>query len=88
MTNILTYKVSTIRGEGHLAGLCNLLNPDALLIGGELGATGTPLLEGVATSIQRHTQPATAAAMEILPASLGVRAELTGALQLAATIAV
>lgn len=90
LDDTITHRILNEAGRtlgGVLAGLCNLLNPDALIIGGELGATGTPLLDGVASSIQRHTQPATAAAMEILPASLGVRAELTGALQLAATMA-
>jgi predicted NBD/HSP70 family sugar kinase len=70
-----------------LADLCNLLNPGALIIGGELGAAGTSLLEGVEASVERYAQPATAAAIEILPASLGVRAELTGALHLAASLA-
>ena len=71
-----------------LADLCNLLNPGALIIGGELGAAGPSLLEGVTASIERYAQPATADALEILPAALGVRAELTGALQLAASRAV
>ncbi len=70
-----------------LADLCNLLNPGALIIGGELGAAGTSLLEGVEASVERYAQPATAAAIDILPASLGVRAELTGALHLAASLA-
>ena len=67
-----------------LAELCNLLNPGALVIGGELGAAGPSLIEGVTASIERFAQPATSDALEILPAALGVRAELTGALQLAA----
>jgi predicted NBD/HSP70 family sugar kinase len=70
-----------------LADLCNLLNPAALIIGGELGAAGTSLIEGVQASVDRYAQPATAAALEILPASLGTRAELTGALQLSANMA-
>ncbi len=70
-----------------LADMCNLLNPSALIIGGELGAAGRALLEGVEASVRRHAQPATAAAIEILAAELGVRAELTGAIQLAASLA-
>ena len=72
---------------GVLADLCNLLNPGALIIGGELGSAGISLLEGIEASVERYAQPATAAAVEVLPARLGVRAELTGALQLAATMA-
>ncbi|ROS31350.1 ROK family transcriptional regulator [Cellulomonas sp. PhB150] len=71
-----------------LASLCNLLNPDALIIGGELGATGSGFLDGVEATVARHAQPATAAALEIMPAALGVRAEVTGALQMAASMVV
>lgn len=70
-----------------LADLCNLLNPTALIIGGELGASGPALVEGVRASVNRFAQPATAAAIEVLPAALGRRAELVGALQLAGTLA-
>jgi len=72
---------------GVLADVCNLLNPGALIIGGELGAAGSPLLEGVESSVGRYAQPAISAAVEILPASLGIRAELTGALHLASMLA-
>ncbi|MBD8059723.1 ROK family transcriptional regulator [Cellulomonas sp. JH27-2] len=71
-----------------LASLCNLLNPDALVVGGELAAAGSSFLEGVEQAVLRHTQPATAAALEIMPAHLGIRAEVTGALQMAAAAAV
>ncbi|HEY8718346.1 ROK family transcriptional regulator [Pengzhenrongella sp.] len=70
-----------------LAHLCNLLNPSALIIGGELGCVGAPLIDGVHSSMGRYAQPATGAAIEIVPAELGVRAEITGALQLAVTLA-
>ncbi|RIJ67022.1 ROK family protein [Nakamurella silvestris] len=67
-----------------LADLCNLINPGAIIIGGELGASGEALIDGVRSSVHRYAQPATAAALEISAAELGTRAELTGALQLAA----
>lgn len=66
-----------------LAQLCDLLNPDALIVGGELGALGAPLLEGVRSSISRYSQPAIAAAITVSAAELGERAELEGALELA-----
>lgn len=72
---------------GVLATLCDLLNPEAVIIGGELGAAAPRFLDGVAASIERHAQPATAAAVEVTPAELGVRAELVGALELAAVAA-
>lgn len=71
---------------GVLSVLCNLLNPQALVIGGELGALGSPLLEGVRTTVQRHTQPAIAASLDILGAELGRDAELMGAATMAAAL--
>lgn len=66
-----------------LADMCNLLNPTAVIVGGELGTAGTELVDGIQDSIERYTQPATAATLEVIPAELGDRAELTGALELA-----
>jgi hypothetical protein len=60
----------------------------SLIIGGELGNADGPLVHGVSTAIRLHAQPATVEAMDFLPAALGVRAELTGALQLAASTSV
>ena len=70
-----------------LADLVNLLNPSALILGGELGTAGAPLVQGVEASLRQYAQPATAAALQVLTAALGMRAELTGALQMAASMA-
>ena len=70
-----------------LADLVNLLNPSALILGGELSTAGPPFVQGVEASLRRYAQPATSAALQVLPAALGGRAELTGALQLAASMA-
>jgi predicted NBD/HSP70 family sugar kinase len=67
--------------------LANLLNPAAVIIGGELGAVDQPLIDGVRESIQRHAQPAIADALRVQPATLGIDTELIGALQLAAQLA-
>lgn len=69
-----------------LAGLCDLLNPTLLIIGGELGAC-QPLIDGVRASVNRFAQPSTSSAIEIVAAGLGTRAEIVGAVQLAATLA-
>ncbi|QIG41663.1 ROK family transcriptional regulator [Nocardioides anomalus] len=66
-----------------LAEFCNLVNPSALVIGGELGEAGGVLFDGVEQAVRRHAQPATFAALEVLPAELGSRAELVGAVHLA-----
>ena len=72
---------------GVLAVLCNLLNPAALVIGGELGASDGPLLDGVTDAVRRHAQPAIAQSLTILPAGLGADAELVGAAGMAASLA-
>lgn len=70
-----------------LAGLCDLINPTLLIIGGELGSSGKPLIDGVRASVNRFAQPSTSRAIEVAPAALGRRAELVGAVQLAGTLA-
>jgi len=70
-----------------LAGLCDLLNPTLLVIGGELGTSGKSLIDGVRASVNRFAQPATSAAITVLPAGLGRRAELMGAVQMAGALA-
>jgi predicted NBD/HSP70 family sugar kinase len=63
-----------------LADLCNCINPERVVVGGELGAAATPLLEGIRESIQRWALPATAEATAVVPGVLGPRAELLGSL--------
>jgi predicted NBD/HSP70 family sugar kinase len=63
-----------------LADACNVLNPAAIIVGGELSTAGAPLLDGIRESIDRHAQPAIAQAVQIMPGALGERAEVLGAL--------
>src|SRR3954451_24635105 len=67
---------------GALADLCNHLNPEAIVVGGELAAAGEPLLDGMRETIERRAQPAAAAAVRVVAGVLGERAELLGALAL------
>lgn len=69
-----------------LAMFCNLLNPSVLVLGGELGASGPSFVDSVRMSLLREAQPATGAGLDVVPAGLGVRAELVGALQAAAEL--
>ena len=62
-----------------LADLVNCLNPAAIILGGELGAAGEPLAEGVRESINRYAQPASAQAVTITASTLQQRSELLGA---------
>lgn len=70
-----------------LAGLCDLFNPTVLVIGGELGSSGSSLVDGVRASLNRFAQPSTSSAVQVVAAELGQRAELVGAVQLASTFA-
>ncbi len=67
-----------------VADLCNCLNPAAVILGGELGEYGTAVIDGLRDSIDRYSQPATSEAVAVLAAENGRRAELLGALALAA----
>jgi predicted NBD/HSP70 family sugar kinase len=65
-----------------LADLCNNLNPAAVIVGGDLGASPT-LLSGIRDSVDRYAQPAVASAVRVQPGVLGERAEIMGALAMA-----
>jgi predicted NBD/HSP70 family sugar kinase len=65
-----------------LADLCNLVNPQAIIVGGDLSAAGEPLLAGIRESIERRALPDAAKAVEVKAAVLGDRAQVLGALAL------
>jgi predicted NBD/HSP70 family sugar kinase len=65
-----------------LADLCNALNPEAIIVGGELSEAGEPLLGGIRESVDRFALPAAAQSIQVLRAELGDRAEVVGALAL------
>jgi predicted NBD/HSP70 family sugar kinase len=66
-----------------LADLCNSLNPEALVLGGELSQVGEALLGGVRESLNRSAQPGIVRALRVLGGTLGPRAQLIGAVALA-----
>jgi predicted NBD/HSP70 family sugar kinase len=82
--HILAAAGSTL-GEG-LAPVCNLLNPTALILGGDLGGSAD-FIAGTAAAVERYSQPGIAATVEVLSAELGELAELTGGLRLAGRLA-
>ncbi len=65
-----------------LAGLCNLLNPDCVIIGGDLSAAGELITEPIFESIRRYAILSAAEQVSVVPGTLGERAELLGALAL------
>ncbi len=65
-----------------LADIVNVLNPELVVLGGELAAVGEPLREGVVESLRRYALPAATAAVRVELGVLGDRAEVLGALAL------
>jgi predicted NBD/HSP70 family sugar kinase len=67
-----------------LASLVNVLNPEAIVLGGELAAAGDALLQPVRTAIERHAIQPAEQDVRVMRSALGDRAEVLGALVLAA----
>jgi glucokinase-like ROK family protein len=67
---------------GAVALLFNILNPQRLVVGGDLAAAGDLLLDGVRESVRRWALPAAAEAARVVPGVLGERAGVLGALAL------
>jgi predicted NBD/HSP70 family sugar kinase len=66
-----------------LANLCNLLNPEAILIGGAITtAAGEAVISGVREAIDKCALPPNARSVEVRLATVGERGELLGALTL------
>jgi predicted NBD/HSP70 family sugar kinase len=66
-----------------VAGLCNLINPERVIVGGLLSRAGDVLLQPLRESIRRHAVQATAEKVEVVQAVFVERAELLGSLALA-----
>jgi predicted NBD/HSP70 family sugar kinase/biotin operon repressor len=66
-----------------VAGLCNLINPERVIVGGLLSRVGELLLQPIRESIRRHAVFAAAERVDVVPAVFVERAELLGSLALA-----
>ncbi|WGL52350.1 ROK family protein [Nocardioides sp. BP30] len=87
ITDRILHESGRILGQ-VVSDLCNLVNPTAVIVGGELGAAGEAFVQGVEQAIRRYAQPATSAALVVRAAEFGNRAELHGALALAGRVPV
>lgn len=65
-----------------VANLCNLFNPQRVVIGGTLSLAGDLVLEPIRRAVRRHTTPVTAGTVDVVAGILGDRAEVLGALAL------
>jgi glucokinase-like ROK family protein len=63
-----------------VANFCNLLAPARVVIGGELAMAGDLLLDPIREGVRRHALRPAADRLSLLPAALGDRAEVLGAI--------
>jgi predicted NBD/HSP70 family sugar kinase len=54
-----------------LAAACNTVNPETVVIGGELAEAGAPLLDPIRATVRKHTHSQVRQGLEIVPATLG-----------------
>ena len=64
--------------------MCSILDPELVIIGGELAPAGQPLLESITNSLERWISPASGDYPVVL-VELGSKAEVLGAIALAMT---
>ena len=64
------------------AKICNLVNPDRVVLGGHLARAGELVLEPMRESVRRYGVDSAMEAVEIVPSVLGERAGVLGALAL------
>jgi predicted NBD/HSP70 family sugar kinase len=65
------------------ANMCNLLNPERIVLGGELSQAADLLIEPMQDVISRHGIPSAARRVQIVQAALGSRSQVLGAVALA-----
>jgi predicted NBD/HSP70 family sugar kinase/biotin operon repressor len=71
------------RQIGRVVGaVCNLVNPELVIVGGDMSAAGPLLTDAIAEGIAQSAVPAIAADARVVAASLGDRAEVLGAIGL------
>ncbi len=66
-----------------LGGLCSVLTPARVVVGGELAQAGELLIGPLQAALERWALPGAAEGVEVVPARLGARAHVLGAVALA-----
>jgi predicted NBD/HSP70 family sugar kinase len=76
--------VAAGRAAGRVAGaICNLVNPELVIVGGDLILAGDMLVDGVRDGLNETSIRSVRRDLRVVAASLGDRAELLGAVGLA-----
>lgn len=66
-----------------LADLCNVFNPELILVGGELAQASPILIPAIRGVVDRCGVPSATATLKIAPSKLGARTHILGAIALA-----
>jgi predicted NBD/HSP70 family sugar kinase len=66
-----------------VAGLCLGVNPQVVVVGGEMAEAGETLIAPLRAAVQRGALPNSIAPLDVVPSALGTRAEVVGALVMA-----
>lgn len=66
-----------------LAGVCSVLDPELVVVGGTTAAAGAPLLDALRASLVQGLRPGAEGRTQVVVGSLGARAEVLGAVALA-----
>ncbi|WP_123309264.1 ROK family transcriptional regulator [Cellulomonas sp. PhB143] len=69
------------------ANLCNIVDPEVVVVGGQLAEAGELLLDPMRTALEQRTLPSAAGPPQVLATSLGAWAEARGALVVALDLA-
>ncbi|EHN10864.1 Putative ROK-family transcriptional regulator [Patulibacter medicamentivorans] len=69
-----------------LASACHLLDPSAIVLGGDPAFATDPVLAGVREELDRHRLPGSGSGVQLVPARLGDLGQVVGALRLAAAL--
>jgi predicted NBD/HSP70 family sugar kinase len=65
------------------ANLCNLFDPELVVVGGQLAEAGVLLLDPLRAVLSERVLPSTAGPVDVVVAELGAAAEVRGALSVA-----
>ena len=79
--DVVAHAGSTIGAA--VAGLCLGVNPQVVVVGGELAEAGETFIAPLRAAVQRGALPNRIAPLEVVPSALGTRAEVVGALVMA-----
>jgi predicted NBD/HSP70 family sugar kinase len=66
-----------------IGGVCNLVDPELVIVGGDLIVAGELLVSAVREGLEQTSIPAVRADVAVVAATLGDRAEVLGAIGLA-----